>query len=136
MFYLLYYAYESKPFSETDLEELLAKARSNNAQYNITGKLLFVEGTFIQILEGEEKIVKEVYSKIEEDKRIIYVHKVAEGEIKNRYFPDWTMAFKSITLTEINHLENCNHPEVKAYLESATPIRLLRLMAPDRPIEF
>ena len=129
MYYLIYFAYESSPFTPTSLEELLAQARDKNSKYNVTGKLLYVEGTFIQLLEGDKEAVKHIFSSIEKDKRIIALKVVIEGPAKTRYFLDWSMAYEKISLADINQMEQCEHPGVKEYLSNATPIRLLKLIA-------
>lgn len=129
MYYLIYFAYESTPFTTTSLDELLAQAREKNAKYNVTGKLLYVEGTFIQLLEGDKPAVKHIYNAIEKDRRIIALKVVIEGPAKKRYFPNWSMAYDKISLTDINEMEQCEHPGVKEYLSKATPIRLLKLIA-------
>ncbi|WP_304068360.1 BLUF domain-containing protein [Pedobacter glucosidilyticus] len=129
MYYLIYFAYESFPFKKEDLEDLLKQAREKNANHQVTGKLLYVEGTFIQLLEGNEQAVKSIFSDIERDKRIIALKVVAEGPAMARHFPDWSMAYEKISLADINQLEQCEHEGVKDYLTNATPFRLIKLIA-------
>ena len=128
VYYLLYYGVESFTFEQKDFEELLAQARKRNEDLGITGKLIYCEGTFIQVLEGEEQHVKEVYQSIENDSRLIATKIVAEGPVGERYFKDWSMDFDQVSLVTINELENCNHPNVTTYITNAPAVKLLKLL--------
>lgn len=128
-FYLLYIGVAKKEFTETDFEELLEQARSRNAFLDITGKLLHCEGTFIQLLEGSEAAVKEVYASIIKDERLIAIKTIATGHAKERYYSNWSMDFKEVNLAEINKLENCAHEDVAAYIKTASAVKLLKLLA-------
>jgi len=128
VYYLLYYGVESFGFAQKDFEELLEQARKRNEFLGVTGKLIYCEGTFIQILEGNENNVKEIYASIERDQRLIATKLVAEGTTKQRYFKDWSMDFEEVSLAAINELENCTHPNVTAYINNAPAIKLLKLL--------
>ena len=43
---------------------LLEQSRTRNQKQHITGMLLYLNGTFIQVLEGAEKDVNEIYAAI------------------------------------------------------------------------
>ncbi len=75
------------------MEALLKDARSNNALKDITGCLIYYDGTFVQLLEGEKQNVLELYKKIKSDDRHIDVHMFSEDDIQARAFPDWGMAY-------------------------------------------
>lgn len=127
-FYLLYFGVASKEFTEPDFVELLEQARSRNAFLDITGKLLYCEGTFIQLLEGAEDAVKEVYASIVKDKRLIAIKTITTGHAEERYYSNWSMDFKEVGLAEINKLENCAHKDVAAYIKTASAVKLLKLL--------
>lgn len=127
-FYLLYFGVASKEFTEPDFVELLEQARSRNAFLDITGKLLYCEGTFIQLLEGAEDVVKEVYASIVNDKRLIAIKTITTGHAEERYYDNWSMDFKEVSLAEINKLENCAHKDVAAYIKTASAVKLLKLL--------
>jgi len=128
IYYLLYYGVESFKFEQKDFEELLNQARERNGQLGITGKLIYCEGTFIQVLEGDEHAIKEVYQSIEKDSRLIATKLVAEGLADKRYFKDWSMDFDEVSLDAINELESCNHPNVADYITNAPAVKLLKLL--------
>lgn len=128
VYYLLYYGVESFRFKQKDFDELLEQARNRNQLLGITGKLVYCEGTFIQVLEGLEKNVKDVYASIQRDHRLVATKLVAEGSVAKRYFKDWSMDFEEVSLTAINELENCTHPNVTEYVTKAPAIKLLKLL--------
>ncbi len=55
--------------------------------------LLHCEGTFIQLLEGKQVVVKELYETIRNDKRLIAIKLITEGAAEERYYNDWSLAF-------------------------------------------
>ena len=96
MFYLIYISKVAQFFSQGDLESLLKQAREKNTSLNITGVLLYQNGHFMQILEGDERDVKKVYSSIRGDLRHKDVTTIIEAEEPKRVFPDWAMAFRKL----------------------------------------
>jgi hypothetical protein len=102
--YLLYVSYAKKSFSEEELKQLLTTSVGNNKKLNITGMLLYVEGKFIQLLEGPEDNVRELYATIVDDDRHTKVSTIMEGPSSERIFPDWQMALKVIDITEFEAL--------------------------------
>ena len=112
---LVYFSQESFKFTEPTLKDLLKVSRENNAKNNITGVFIYSQGDIVQILEGDEKNVKELYEKIIDDKRHTNLRLLIKGESKIRNFPDWFMGFKSLDentysayLEQNNFLEKIN----------------------------
>ena len=50
---LLYRSKETSSFNKNDVESLVNQARKNNIKTEITGALIYVDGYFMQVLEGE-----------------------------------------------------------------------------------
>ena len=84
-----------------DLEDILEHARSNNAKKGITGALVYVDGVFLQILEGDTEVVKELMKKISRDVRHGTVTVLKQGEIPAPTFSDWRMAYLSATAEQV-----------------------------------
>ena len=95
MRFILYVSKSTKFFSEDDILEMLKSFRKSNEQNDITGMLLYKEGYFLQLLEGDER-VDALYNNIEKDSRHSQVKIVLEGEYDKRVFDMWTMAYKSV----------------------------------------
>lgn len=95
MYHLMYVSHAKQIFTDTDLTELLIKARKNNSNLGITGMLIYRNGNFIQVLEGEEDAIKKLYGIIEADKRHDGAIVISEGEIPERQFANWAMDFRN-----------------------------------------
>ncbi len=67
--HLIYVSESARPMTADDLEELLEETRSRNDDCRITGMLLYKNGRFMQLLEGEEEDVVKIYRSIERDDR-------------------------------------------------------------------
>jgi len=68
-----------------------------NKAVGVTGMLLYQDGNFMQVLEGNEHSVRGVYAKIERDPRHRGLITLLQGEIEDRQFPTWSMGFREIT---------------------------------------
>ena len=92
---LLYCSVSLAPkLTDEDLNHILASARRRNLAEDITGMLIYHRGEFVQILEGENKSVANVYEKfIGSDLRHAAINKVQENTISHRSFHEWSMGF-------------------------------------------
>ncbi|QDT12178.1 BLUF domain-containing protein [Stieleria marina] len=90
---LVYASASTVSFSDEQLDKLLEYARQNNSSLDVTGMLLFVDGTFFQVLEGDPDTVHALYDKIQLDQRHNNVLMLAERNIEERNFGQWSMGF-------------------------------------------
>lgn len=58
MHQLIYLSSAAVKFTEDELKGLLIKARKKNLARELTGMLLYIEGNFIQVLEGDKYKVR------------------------------------------------------------------------------
>ena len=58
MLQLLYVSGASIHLGQADIQEILTASRRNNQRVGITGMLLWADGVFIQVLEGEPDTVR------------------------------------------------------------------------------
>ena len=98
---IIYSSKSATPMQRDELEELLEHARNSNAKKGITGALVYVDGAFLQILEGELEAVKELMGRILKDFRHETVTVLKEGAIPSASFSDWEMAYVSATRKEV-----------------------------------
>ncbi|MCV6637782.1 BLUF domain-containing protein [Candidatus Albibeggiatoa sp. nov. NOAA] len=89
---LIYISRMTESVSSTDLHKIGETSQRNNRELEITGVLLYLNGLFFQILEGNEERIDNLYTKILIDNR----HKdimclQSEENISARLFPDWDM---------------------------------------------
>ena len=61
MYLIIYSSYATSGFREDDLKFLLDSSRENNKKRSITGMMLYFDGKFLQLIEGEEQEVKQLY---------------------------------------------------------------------------
>jgi hypothetical protein len=90
---LIYASAAAKPFTPAELRELLRLARLKNERLDITGMLLYHEGSFLQVLEGPVSAVNPLLDTIELDRRHNKVMLLLRREIDARNFADWKMGF-------------------------------------------
>ncbi len=106
--HLIYASTAVNDFDQQELVVLLRKAREANAQVGITGMLLYIEGNFFQVLEGEPAAVDRQFAKIALDKRHAKVVTIIKEPIVKRAFGDWTMGFAEISVREFQRLDGLN----------------------------
>lgn len=104
MYELLYMSVSPEGFTQTALEELLIVSREKNKRSEITGMLVYFEHEFMQLLEGEKEAVQSLFQTILEDPRHKSVEVFYEGDIENRAFSDWSMAFQTLNKDDLNEL--------------------------------
>ena len=97
MLQLVYVSSAIELFSSHDLLALLEQSRAKNVRAGITGLLLYKDGNFMQLLEGPEAAVRELYAAIRRDARHHGIILLLEGTVEEREFPDWAMAFPDLT---------------------------------------
>ena len=90
---LIYASVATRPMSGEDLASLLAVCHENNASLDVTGMLVYHDGRFLQLLEGERSAVTALFARIASDPRHASVHRLFEGAIERRGFASWRMAF-------------------------------------------
>ena len=93
---LIYVSSAKELFTKTDLLCLLSKSRARNTALNVTGLLLYKDGNFLQVLEGEETVIQILLARIREDPRHAGVIILLAQPIEARDFPDWSMAFHDL----------------------------------------
>jgi len=109
MFELIYVSTAAKLMTKDDLQTILMESMRHNSDNNITGILLYDQGSFCQVLEGSKKEVLSIFKKIKKDKRHFNVVTISEKEIEYREFSAWSMRFVNLDLYDrqmINGYQN------------------------------
>ena len=92
---LLYVSNANRSFDQSDLDQILNAARANNGLHDVTGMLLFLDGAFMQVLEGPPEEVGTIYNKILQDDRHWGAQVLLDRDAP-RSFADWTMGFERL----------------------------------------
>lgn len=108
MFFMVYVSSAVNLFSPNELVDLLAKSRQNNKERGITGMLLYKDGNFMQVLEGEESAVRTLHAKIQNDPRHRGLITLLQGHQEARQFPNWSMGFRDLASPEVQSLAGYN----------------------------
>ncbi len=94
---------------ESQIAAILSSSVRHNLENGITGMLLYSQGNFLQVLEGERDKVEETYARICQDKRHHNTVMLTEEEVSERQFADWTMGYRQLS------------PEIAAQLTEYAP---------------
>ncbi len=66
---IIYTSKAAESLQERDVFAIIRTAHNRNSTYNLTGALLFVDGYFLQVLEGEAFRLRDRFQSIEQDTR-------------------------------------------------------------------
>ena len=94
MLYTLCYVSSCKDsLTAKDLEHLFHVNKRNNIDHNVSGILIYNSGNFLQILEGDENMVKALFKKIKRDARHSSLITLINNSIDERIFHDYDSGF-------------------------------------------
>jgi acylphosphatase len=94
--------------SAAEISALLDQCRRKNATLGVTGMLLYQNGSFLQVLEGEREAVDQLFEKISADPRHARVTKIVEEPIAERAFANWSMGYPRISSQELASIPGLN----------------------------
>jgi hypothetical protein len=101
-FRLIYSSAAAPDLDMKDLEQMLEESRVRNKARGITGVLVFVDGVFLQILEGEKDTVLALLKTIARDPRHTNLKVFHEQDTDARAFASWSMAYLSPSAEEVS----------------------------------
>ena len=101
LFRLVYCSRNTISAAESDLvaeiAHILAVSRANNARDGVTGALLYSDGCFAQVLEGDLDMVQRTFERIQRDTRHGDVIVLEARRAEARMFAMWDMALAEPT---------------------------------------
>ncbi|MFZ6798850.1 BLUF domain-containing protein [Undibacterium sp. Di24W] len=97
---------------ESVLKSIHSHAVRNNTAHTITGMLLYTNKRFLQVLEGDSKVVHATFAQIKVDSRHEHVTLLLEQKIEAHYFQHWNMGFRHLLDEEL-----ASFPAYAAYFE-------------------
>jgi len=117
IYYLTYFSKATRLMQEEELTYLLQQSRSWNQDHGLTGMLVYlqgrfideVEGRFMQVLEGTQQEVEGIFKNIEKDIRHHQVLVLKRDFIDKRHFETWQMGFESVSLEARNDVKGFFH---------------------------
>lgn len=87
------YVSQHKSLSIDEVQTILSNSFSKNKVAHISGALVYIQGYFIQCLEGESAEMEIVFEKIQKDTRHENLVVLSKEKIQTRLFDEWSMSF-------------------------------------------
>lgn len=94
---LIYVSSATHLLDEQALRAILESSVRHNTPQAVTGMLLYANGAFMQVLEGDEAAVAETMSRIRADPRHHSIYELCAGPVAAREFGTWSMGFRALT---------------------------------------
>ncbi len=94
--------------SEAELTELLARARAKNEDVEVTGVLLYHDGTFFQYFEGPSIGVEFVYDRVRRSAMHRGIIELMHASVPERLFSNWSMGFTRAPVATVLQLSQAN----------------------------
>lgn len=118
MYYAVcYVSHVSPKTSENEIVEILEHAQAYNTQNDLTGVLLYSEGNFFHVIEGEKNLIQNLFDKIKADKRHENITTIFERPIVRAAYD----GFKSDFVTQHKKMENISISEYLQHIQTLDP---------------
>ena len=98
---LIYVSQAGRDISPSELAAIANAAADRNLARDVTGTLLYCRGYFLQMLEGDEAVIRELFDKISGDDRHVNVHLLSCNAAVKRLYPAWGMSFLHMDASRI-----------------------------------
>lgn len=124
---ICYVSTASNKIDEPQIEELLNSASKYNNDHDIRGILLYSNGNFFQILEGDKNLVVQLYDQISKDSRHNNIIQVVGKNLDHG-------AFDGYKAEVVNERNKSDYNLVKEYMEqvegldSSTQVTVKRML--------
>jgi hypothetical protein len=126
-------------FRPSNLPAILHVSRRRNAEYGLSGVLVYTGTGFLQVLEGSQPDVLAVFERLLVDRRHRSVSVIEMGETERRLFASWSMGFLGASPEVDARLDAAAGPLPGLERDAARRVELLRailLLLVDAPISL
>ncbi len=106
---ICYVSTASRNLEKEEIKDILEYSAQYNNQHDIRGVLLYGDGNFFQILEGNKKLVDEIFLNIQNDPRHTNIIQVVGKNIDHG-------AFDGFKAEMVNENNKYNYELVKEYM--------------------
>lgn len=103
---LIYFSSASPELTDNDVDAILEEAIAGNELRGITGLLAYDDFHFMQVLEGNEDAVNNLYFRIAQDPRHYDVKLVHYQKVQERHFQEWSMALARLPEVPGRYIDN------------------------------
>ena len=95
MYQLIYISSATQLLSKAEFLEVSRHALDKNEEPAITGTLIYKDGSFMGVLEGEQEVVAQIFENISHDPRHTLVSIIQEGPIATREYDKWATSYSN-----------------------------------------
>ena len=93
---ITYFSSAIQSTTEQVVLDIVHFSRENNARLGITGVLLYINGRIVQVLEGQQQAVEQLYQRIQADPRHTDIRTIISQPIGQRLFDQWYMGYEML----------------------------------------
>ncbi len=108
LIHLIYASVATSLPTDGELSTVLLTSRANNVRDGVTGMLLYIDGSFFQVLEGPPDAVDRTFARIAGDPRHARPVTIIRERIPRRSFGEWSMGYASASPTEVARVAGLN----------------------------
>lgn len=94
---ICYLSTKAYDLSEEDITAIFEDSLGNNTAQDVTGILVYNQGNFLQVLEGEEGVVDTLFHKITKDERHKNIITVINSPLEDRLFSEFNLGYSVLT---------------------------------------
>ena len=105
---LVYTSKAVRPMNSDDFLSLLIPARENNHRLQINGMLLYQRQAFLQVLEGRQSVIENLFKSIVKDERHTDVTLLLKRPIATREYMDWDLKFINLDTINLSKIKGYN----------------------------
>lgn len=96
IFQLIYTSAVASTVAHSEIIKIAQHASDKNKNLEVTGMMIYHQGSILQVLEGSKATVEALFEKIKKDPRHTQVLQLIARETQSREFSDWAMGFKTL----------------------------------------
>ena len=128
MIHTICYLSKAEVLKDSELEVLFEFILKVNLKLKITGALVYFNGSFLQVLEGNKEVITELFSKIRKDKRHSKILTILDQKIDDRIFENYEATFSILRTKE--DIERLNLYLSRYNFENKYPKNIQSLIEP------
>ena len=92
---IIYASRTCRSLDQGEIIDILRKSQAKNQKNKISGLLLYCNGQFLQLIEGPEKAVNELFDTISNDSRHNGIEIIHKTNVESMVMPTWAMGYFS-----------------------------------------
>lgn len=113
---IIYVSSARKLLDGDDLRQLVFEAAAKNEKLGITGAIAYKDGSFMQVIEGDENRIEQIFSSIANDTRHHGIILIIDDNDEERHFPNQHMTVFSSSDTPLVGEQNISTTLLNGFL--------------------